>query len=163
MLESTEQETAALARSLLDVMPKIVRRLGADIPLEGEPEGLEKFPNWRDVTELRATPGQISLLRVLVERERSTMQELAGHLGVAPSTVTAMVKRLLTQGYIERARDDSDWRTVWVKPTERGHIVVTLFDCAQQASLRRRLSQLSEDELACLAAALPALRHLQEV
>jgi MarR family transcriptional regulator, organic hydroperoxide resistance regulator len=162
-VESTGQETAVLARSLLDVMPRIVRRLVADVPLEDEPEGLEEFPNWRDVTELRATPGQISLLRVLVERERCTMQELAGHLGVAPSTVTAMVKRLLAQGYIERMRDDTDWRTVWVKSTERGRMVVALFDCAQQASLQRRLSQLSDDERTSLFASLPALRHLLEV
>ncbi|HEV2654461.1 MAG TPA: hypothetical protein VGT82_05860, partial [Ktedonobacteraceae bacterium] len=78
-MENVRQETAELARSLLGVMPKVMRRVIADVPLEDEPEGLEKFPNWRDVTELRATPGQISLLRVLVERERCTMQELAGH------------------------------------------------------------------------------------
>jgi MarR family transcriptional regulator, organic hydroperoxide resistance regulator len=162
-VENVRQETAELARSLLGVMPKIVRRVIADVPLEDEPEGLEKYPNWRDVTELRATPGQISLLRVLVERERCTMQELAGHLGVAPSTVTAMVKRLLAQGYIERTRGDTDWRTVWIKPTERGRMVVVLFDCAQQASLQRRLSQLSDDERTSLVAALPALRHLLEV
>ncbi len=163
MSERSEQETAELARALLDVVPKVLQRLVADVPLDSEPEGLENFPNWRDVAELRATPGQLSLLRVLVEHERCMMQELAEYLAVAPSTVTAMVKRLLVQGYVVRSHDDVDWRTVWVKPTERGRMVVAVFDCARRASLRRRLNQLSEDECSSLAAALPALRHLIEV
>ena len=91
------------------------------------------------------------------------MQELAEHLAVAPSTATAMVKRLLMQGYVERGRDDTDWRTVWVKPTEAGHLAVTVFHRARLASLAGRLERLSADEWASLVAALPALQHLVEV
>jgi len=91
------------------------------------------------------------------------MQELAEYLAVAPSTVTAMVKRLLAQGYVERNRDNVDWRTVWVSPTERGYQAVMVFDHACSASLESRLQQLSNDERNSLIAALPALRHLVEV
>jgi len=64
---------------------------------------------------LRATNGQI-----LLTHQRCTMRELAGALDVAAPTMTAMVKRLLTQGFVERVRDEQDWRMVWVLPTERG-------------------------------------------
>jgi len=114
------------------------------------------------VVELRATPGQLSLLRVLVDHERCTMQELAEHLAVAPSTVTAMVKRLLAQGYVERSHDDVNWRTVWVKPTEPGRLAVHVFHQARLNSLRCRLNSLSEAERTSILAALPALWHLVE-
>jgi DNA-binding MarR family transcriptional regulator len=120
-------------------------------------------PSLREVSELRATPGQLSLLRILIEHDRCTMQELAEHLAVAPSTVTAMVKRLLASGYVERARDDVDWRTVWVKPTVQGREVFALFNQLRVASLRRRLQLLSQSERDGLISALPALRHLIEV
>ena len=45
------------------------------------------------------------------------MQDLASQMAVTPATVTMMVKRLLAQGYVERERDEGDWRLVWVRPT----------------------------------------------
>jgi DNA-binding MarR family transcriptional regulator len=74
-----------------------------------------------------------------------------------------MIKRLLTQGYVERLRDEEDWRVVRVQATERGKRAVTLYDQIRHASLQRRLALLSTEELASLQAALPAFRHLIEV
>lgn len=163
MAQGSLQHKAVLADALLDIVPKLLRRLRADVLLEGEDDGSGVAPGWREVEELRATPGQLSLLSVLVEHERCTMQELAEHLAVAPSTATAMVKRLLAQGYVERARDDADWRTVWVKPTGAGQLAVSVFHRARLASLESRLEHLSDEERASIIAALPALRHLIEV
>ena len=164
MPEDFEQDNASLARTLLDIVPKVLRRVGADVPLDKESsETGETASPWHEVSELRATPGQLTLLSVLVEHQRCMMQELAEHLAVAPSTVTAMVKRLLAQGYVERGRDDVDWRMVWVKATERGREAVMAFDTARQASLSCRVAKLSEEERKNLIAALPALRHLVEV
>jgi len=69
---------------------------------------------------LRATNGQIRPLRILLTHQRCTMRELAGELDLATPTMTALVKRLLTQGFVECVRDEQDWRMVWVLPTERG-------------------------------------------
>ena len=160
MSQEPERERRILAEALLDIVPKLLRRVGADVPLEKGPSEVD--PRWHAVSELRATPGQLTLLHVLIEHPRCTMQELAEHLGVAPSTATAMVKRLLAQGYVERSRDDVDWRTVWVRTTERGRQAVTAFDSARQASLSHRLEKLSEEERKSIMAALPALRHLVE-
>ena len=159
--DSPIQQQVDIAQSLMDIAPKLVRRLNADIPLDsGTTEGSGDL---QDITELRATPGQLTLLRVLAEHKQCSMQELAEHLAVTPSTVTAMVKRLLASGYIERSRDDVDWRTVWVKPTLRGQQVVKTYDNVQLASLHHRLAQLSGSERKQIASALPALRHLIEV
>ena len=157
--ESVQQDTG-VAMALLEIVPEMLRRICVDLPLDADSPGAG--PGWQDVSELRATPGQITLLRVLVEHGRCMMQELAEHLAVAPSTVTAMVKRLLAQGYVERSRDDTDWRTVWVKPTEKGCSAVIVFDRARLASLQQRMERLSCEEQCALRAALPALRHLVE-
>ena len=161
MVQEPVQQDTDVALGLLEVVPKLLQRISADLPLDADCPGAG--PVWQDVSELRATPGQISLLRVLVEHERCMMQELAEHLAVAPSTATAMVKRLLAQGYVERSRDDTDWRTVCVKPTEKGRSAVIVFDHARLASLQQRMKRLSCDEQRALHAALPALRHLVEV
>src|SRR5260370_25027760 len=113
-----------LGEALLDIAPKLLRRLGADLPLD---DASGACPGWREVVELRATPGQLTLLHVLVEHDCCTMQELAEHLTVAHSTATALVKRLLAQGYVERGHDDVNWRTVWVKPTEPGRLAVQVY------------------------------------
>ena len=160
--DSPIQQELDLAQSLLDITPRLVRRLNADVPLYNEvPEGSGDLQE--AISELRATPGQLTLLRVLVQYKQCSMQELADHLVVTPSTVTAMVKRLLASGYIERTRDDVDWRTVWVKPTLRGQDVVTTYDNARLASLHHRLAQLTAGEREYITHALPALRHLIEV
>ncbi len=159
MLQNSVHKQVDLAEALLDIAPKLLRRLRADIPLD---ESSEAGPGWRDVVELRATPGQLTLLGVLVEHERCTMQELAEHLVVAPSTATAMIKRLLAQGYVERSHDDLNWRTVWVSPTEPGRQAVFVFQHTRLISLRSRLDRLSEAERLSIMAALPALQLLVE-
>jgi len=157
MVKELVQHDTDVSMALLDIAPKLLRRVRAALPLDTD------LPDWQDVSELRATPGQITLLGVLVEHERCMMQELADHLVVTPSTVTAMVKRLLAQGYVERTRDDTDWRSVWVKPTEKGRSAVAIFDRASLTSLQRRMRHLSQAEYRALLAALPALRHLIEI
>ena len=161
MVPIPAQQDTHLAEAILNITPKLLRQLRADVPVDDDSPNAG--PEWHDVIELRATPGQLSLLRILVEHERCTMQELAEHLAVAPSTATAMVKRLLAQGYVERAHDEMNWRIVWVKPTEAGHKAVEVFHNARLASLQCRLKKLSAEERASIVAALPALVHLTKL
>lgn len=153
------RHTTELATALIDITPKLLRRLRADMPAEGLSPA---DPAWSEVVELRATPGQLTLLYTLVERERCSMQELAEELAVAPSTATAMVKRLVALGYIERSRGDDDWRTVWVKPTASGKQAVDVYQQARLHTLQCRLDYLNDEERASIQAALPALYHLIE-
>jgi MarR family transcriptional regulator, organic hydroperoxide resistance regulator len=157
MTQNSVHKRVGLAEVLLDITPKLLRSLHADLPLDAS-SGAR--PEWRNVVELRATPGQLTLLGILIEHERCTMLELAEHLAVAPSTATAMVKRLLIQGYVERSHDDVNWRTVWVKPTESGRLAVHVFHQARLNSLKQRLERLTKAEYASILAALPALQHL---
>lgn len=160
MVESSF-EGLEIADELLEFTFELWQRIRTDIPkragreLEAEEAQL--------ISTLRATSGQVRLLRILSKHYPCTMQELAEHLGVAAPSVTAMVKRLLAQGFIERKRDEQDWRVVSVSPTEQGLRALALFDELRRESLRRRLDRLDKEELTRLRAALPVLRHLIEV
>jgi len=157
--EPSPQDALDIAHELFDLIPRLLNRVSADIPRNTD----DLAPEWRDIIELRATKGQLKLLRILITRQRCTMQELADQLDVAPPTVTAMVKRLLTQGFVERVRDERDWRVVQVLPTERGQRAVSLYEEFWHTNLQRLLVHLSGEELTQLRVALPILRHLSEV
>ncbi len=159
MYEPSSHDTLDIADELLDIIPRLLGRIRADIPRDTD----DIAPEWRDVLELRATKGQLKLLHVLMTRQRCTMQELAEQLDVAPPTVTAMVKRLLAQGFVERVRDEQDWRVVQVLPTQRGQRAVLLYEEFWRANFQRLLVQLGREELTQLRVALPILRHLSEL
>ena len=159
MSEPSSHESSDIADALLDIIPRLLSRVRAELPRDTD----DVAPEWRDVLEIRATKGQLKLLRILKTRQRCTMQELAEQLDVAPPTVTAMVKRLLSQGFVERVRDKQDWRVVQVLPTERGQRAVTLYEEFWHANFQRLLGHLSQEELTQLRVALPILRYLSEV
>jgi nicotinamidase-related amidase len=73
MIEPSSHYALDIANELLDLIPSLLRRIRADIPRDTD----DIEPEWRDILELRATNGQIKLLRVLMTRQRCTMQELA--------------------------------------------------------------------------------------
>jgi DNA-binding MarR family transcriptional regulator len=158
MIEPSSHDTSDIADELLNLIPRLLGRIRADIPRDTD----DIAPEWRDISELRATKGQLKLLHVLMTRQRCTMQELADQLDVAPPTVTAMIKRLLTLGFVERVRDEQDWRVVQVLPTERGQRAVSLYEEFWRANLQRLLVHLSQEELTQLRMVLPILRHLSE-
>ncbi len=161
MAEDSTSNEFSIADELLDAVTNLLRQVRVGMP--GEAEADQGAPEWQDISELRATSGQIRLLRFLVQHKCCTMQELADLLGVAPPTVTGMIKRMLAQEVVERIRDESDWRVVRVLPTERGRRAVELYDQFRRTNLQRRLNYLSQEELAQLHAALPVLRHIIEV
>ncbi len=63
--DSPIQQHIDIAQSLLDIAPKLVRRLNADVPLDSSTS--EGSGDLQAISELRATPGQLTLLRILVD------------------------------------------------------------------------------------------------
>lgn len=154
----TDADSTALAEGLLDVLLGMHRLMRAQPPHDSDaaPPG----QGGRDRPEFAEKGGQFRLLRVLYKRGQLTMQEIAAALDVAPPTVTGVVKRLLEQGYVERLRDDADWRTVSVALTDEGRGVIRRHHRERAVALERRIELLSEQERSTLRDALPALVHL---
>jgi DNA-binding MarR family transcriptional regulator len=66
------------------------------------------------------------------------------------------------QGYLERNRDTTDWRSVWVKSTDKGKRALFAYDQARLAALQQRFENLTTQEQASIMSALPALQRLVE-
>ena len=85
------------------------------------------------------------------------MTRLGSLLQVHPTSVTSAVSRLVTQGYVERSRGDSDRRVVLAAVTASGREVV---ERATEALNRRVFAEpgLPPEEVRSLTAALTDLR-----
>jgi DNA-binding MarR family transcriptional regulator len=62
----------------------------------------------------------LAVLGVLVEHEAPSQRELAGHLGLAPATLTPVLDALEADGDVTRVRDGADRRAMRLEITDRG-------------------------------------------
>ena len=63
---------------------------------------------------------ETALLRVLTEQESANMSDISSELGLALSSTTGVVDRLVERGMVERTRPEDDRRCVKVTLTRRG-------------------------------------------
>lgn len=72
--------------------------------------------------------GQEKLLKALEDKDGVSMSDLAGILGVQPPTVTKMISRLASQGYVERKASNGDGRQALVYMTDQGRDAIAAID-----------------------------------
>jgi len=63
---------------------------------------------------------ETTLLRLLAEQDFSNMSDISSQLGLALSSTTGLVDRLVERGIVERTRPEDDRRCVRVALTRRG-------------------------------------------
>lgn len=68
------------------------------------------------------------ILSNLLENEKLTMKELAERVRKDKSTITALVNKLVEQGYVQKIRDEKDSRIVFVMVTEKGKSIGPAFN-----------------------------------
>jgi DNA-binding MarR family transcriptional regulator len=74
----------------------------------------------RNSNEARLTEHESSILAHLSARHPMRASELARHLGVGASTMSAAIKRLTALGYIARQSDDRDRRASALRLSKQG-------------------------------------------
>ena len=79
----------------------------------------------------------------------------------APST-TRLVAELESQGLVSRRPDPVDGRAILISVTPKGTDTVLRARSARGAMIEEMFSQLSEDEIAAITAALPALEKAND-
>ncbi len=137
---STTTDTATALYVQLGRLVRVLRREG-----EGVPFG----------------PGSMSAMVTLaVHDDGLRLGELAEAEGVAPPTLTRIVKALERDGYVERSPDPDDGRAQRVALTADGHTLIAGGTASRIAVLRRRLDALPEEDRRRLEAALPVLEAL---
>jgi DNA-binding MarR family transcriptional regulator len=102
------------------------------------------------------TIAQYRALVVLASQGPQRMVDLAGALGVTPSTAGRMADRLLRKGLIRRHRARSDRREVQVSITAAGREVVDQATARRRALLAEILGRLPAGQQQAVAAALRA-------
>ena len=131
-------------QELLAVLPLLNRIVAAEVRREAGEE--TTMPQFRVLAHLAAGP--------------LTLSALAKKRRVSPQSMSELVQVLVERGWIARAPDPGDRRQSLLQLTEHGR---THYERADVQTLRRLtplMAQLSDDELAAVRLALPALRRV---
>jgi DNA-binding MarR family transcriptional regulator len=108
------------------------------------------------------TPTQLSALATVERAGPLRLGDLAAAEGIAPSTLTRLVTALEEQGHVERCPVPGDARASTLTITAHGHAVLERIRQESTTLLADSLRTLTREQLAALAAALPALEQLAD-
>jgi DNA-binding MarR family transcriptional regulator len=103
------------------------------------------------------SPVQLRALTVLADLDGSNLAALAGAMGVAVSTASRLVDRLVAAGWVARRPSDASRREISLSLTGEGEKVLTRYDDLRLAELRERLGGLPAERRAAVVAALGEL------
>jgi DNA-binding MarR family transcriptional regulator len=93
------------------------------------------------------SPKQFILLRVLYEKERSTVSDLASLLKQSNSATTIALNRLVKAGYVNRVRDEQDRRVVWVTLSDKAVPLMERLLSRRRELLTKLMENLTDSEL----------------
>ncbi|MGL1893367.1 MAG: MarR family transcriptional regulator [Spirochaetaceae bacterium] len=85
-------------------------------------EFFERMSSWENdvVSDRDISVAQMHLLEVVGNNGKIRMKELSKILGVTTGTLTVMVHRLASKGYIEKIKDDVDKRSFFIRLKDKG-------------------------------------------
>ncbi len=85
-------------------------------------EFFERMSSWEHsiVAEREISLAQMHLLEVVGNHQPMRMKELSSKLGVTTGTLTVMVNRLVSNGYLVKEKDAEDNRSSFVRLTSAG-------------------------------------------
>lgn len=106
--------------------------------------------------ELGLTYPQYLVVAVLTEKDGQTIGEIADRLGLEPSTITPLVKRLEQAGLLARRRNPDDEREVKVSLSKQGREVYARTGCLRNELMKR--SGLTANELIAFNRQIQKLR-----
>ncbi|AGK99440.1 MarR family winged helix-turn-helix transcriptional regulator [Clostridium pasteurianum] len=104
-------------------------------------------------------PSHGDILVSLLKIEKLTMKELAEKIDKDKSTVTALVDKLIKQGYVEKTRDIEDNRVVFVTLTEKGKELKPMFNAISQELLSIVYKDISQNEKEDLLKTLTKIKN----
>jgi DNA-binding MarR family transcriptional regulator len=153
-LERPELPTAAaasgdgpelLADHLLEALSAATRRVRTEM---------------RRNSGLELTVPQFRALRYVERHPGTDLSGLAGHLGMSPSSASALVERLTRSGQVERTTDPAERRRIRIVLSPAGAAVVARAVGRTRAWLSQELGAMTADDRRRLGAALDVLGRL---
>ena len=101
-----------------------------------------------------------SCLAIIDRHGPLSLSDVASRENLSAPTITKIVTRLEDQGLIERQADPTDRRVSLVAVSKDGAELLERLRSSRTAYLHRKLSELSDEDLSRLLAALPVLEAL---
>lgn len=103
-------------------------------------------PAFRRLHDLELSPSHMRVLRILDGEQSLAMKELADQLCLKPPSVTALTRRLVETGLVERQPHAEDSRVVLLALTEAGRDLHRQLYDEQLQRMEQLLARLSPDE-----------------
>ncbi len=113
----------------------------------------------RDVEGFKLGPTRADLLRLLRDRGRQTVNQIARFLRQTKAAASQNVDSLVKAGIVRRETDKQDRRCVWVSLTPKGARLLREIENRQREALSKAVAGMSEAEI---RSASKVLRSLAE-
>lgn len=114
----------------------------------------------RDWPYDQLSTAQLDLLRLLADHKALSVNDAAAMLGVAPNTVSGLVRQMSADGLLERRADPDDRRVGRLHASTLALRRLRRWRGYRDELLSQALEQLSPPDQAALAAAVEPLRRL---
>jgi DNA-binding MarR family transcriptional regulator len=108
------------------------------------------------------TGPQLWALKIVSLHAGLALGDLSRKMYLHPSTVTGVIDRLESKGYVVRDRDSADRRVVKVSLTRKGQALVAKAPNPIQGKMIYGLMKLSEDELSIIYESVKRLAEIAE-
>ncbi len=145
-----DELTATYTPRVRDFINRLARTLGAAngfIADQLQANGMEGL-----------VPSHGDILMVLFAQETVTMQGLAEKINRDPSTVTALVKKLVKEGYVETRKSEADHRVTEVSLSKQGKSMQKEFEHISAQLVEIQMQGVSESDLAITCKTLDKVR-----
>lgn len=106
------------------------------------------------------TPSQLVVMQILKDRGETSAGELSKLTQLKHATITSLVDKLVTRGYVTRRKTETDKRKVWLNLTDTGASGLSAAPDLLQEVFDRRFNALPEWHQAMLVSALERVSAL---
>ena len=113
--------------------------------------------------EAGLTPSQLVILQLLDRMGEATPGAVAREASITQATVTALMDKLESQGFILRRKDDTDRRRVLVAVTEKGRVALAGAPNVLPERFQARFAALAPWEQSMIIAAFERVAALLDV
>lgn len=100
-----------------------------------------------------------AIIFALFGNKKLTMLELADKIGKTPQTVTVLVNKLISLGYLEKITNEKDRRSSFVALTEKGEGLKGPFFAISEELYQLQYAGLSQDEINFLRTVLNKINN----
>lgn len=108
------------------------------------------------------TSSQLILLKVVRDKELSTISQLANSISLSQATLTTILDRLESNGLVKRERSDQDKRKVRVRLTDQGRKVLDIAPEPLQDTFIREFEALKDWERSMILASLQRVAEMMD-